>query len=100
MGKTIKRIREGMTKYRMSQDICRISSFVLPSYFIKKKTSKEVKGSDFRRAPATGVFSESFVTVAMMTAEIRILIKKYIPIPHKQNDGYSPSRPKRSALIT
>ncbi len=71
---------EGITKNRMSQDMALISLLVLPSYFIKKNTKKDVNGKDLRRAPPIGVFSDSFVTVAIIMAEIRTFIVKYILI--------------------
>lgn len=55
-----------------------ISLLVLPSYFIIKNTRKEVRGKDFIRAPATGVFSESFVTTPIINAEMRTFTVKYI----------------------
>jgi hypothetical protein len=76
----INNTREGTTKYKMSQDMFAISIFVLPSYFIKKKTRKDVRGRDFNRAPPTGVFSDNFVTVAIINADIRILMKKYMKL--------------------
>lgn len=76
----------------MSHDIALIYLLVLPSYFMKKKTRSDVNGKDFRSAPPTGDFSESFVTVAMIIAEIKTLTVKYII--------YSPMIAKRSAFIT
>ena len=54
-----------------------ISLFVLPSYFMKKKTKKEVRGRDFIKALPIGIFSDILVTVAMISAEIRTFKVKY-----------------------
>lgn len=62
----------------MSHDMAAISLSVLPSYFMKKKTSKEVKGRDFKNAAVMVCDSDSFVTVAMINAEMRVLTRKYM----------------------
>ncbi len=58
-----------------------ICLLVLPSYFIKKKTKKEVKGRDFSSAPAIGVLSESFVTAAITNADMKTFKVKYTIAP-------------------
>lgn len=45
---------------------------------MKKKTKKEVRGNDFNKAPPIRFFSDNLVTLAMINAEIRTFMKKYI----------------------